>query len=83
MSKRTDTPNRPKLPKRQFDSYIKYSALATQMIAIMVMGVLGGRKLDQWLELKYPIFTLVLTLLSVFFAIYFAVKDFLGKGKKK
>jgi len=53
------------------------------MIAIMVMGVLGGRKLDQWLELKYPIFTLVLTLLSVFFAIYFAVKDFLGKGKKK
>ena len=80
MSKKTGSP---KLPKKQFNSYVKYSALATQMIAIMVLGVLGGKKLDQLLELKYPVFTLVLTLLSVFFAIYFAIRDFIGKKGKE
>lgn len=73
----------PKLPKKQYSDYVKYTAMATQMIAIMVIGVLGGRKLDSWLELKYPIFTLILTLLSVFFALYFSLRDFVGKKKKK
>lgn len=72
-----------KPPKKQYSDYVKYTAMATQMIAIMVIGVLGGRKLDSWLQLKYPIFTLVLTLLSVFCALYFSLRDFIGKNKKK
>lgn len=56
--------------------------MASQMIIIMVIGVLGGRKLDAWLELKYPIFTLALTLLSVFFAIWLPIRDLLRKDNK-
>jgi len=63
--------------KNKFNSYAKYSSLAFQMVAIIIMGVFGGLKLDQFLNLKFPIFTIVLSLLSVILAIYYAIKDFL------
>ncbi len=53
--------------------------MAFQMAAIIVGGVLGGIELDKWLKLKFPIFTLVLTLLSVFLAIYYFIKDIIKK----
>ena len=50
------------------------------MGAIIFLGMFGGIKLDQALGLKkFPVFTLVLSLASVFLAIYFAIKDFLKK----
>ena len=49
--------------------------MAIQMAAIIVGGVLGGIELDKWLKLKFPAFTLSLTLLSVFLAIYYFIKD--------
>jgi F0F1-type ATP synthase assembly protein I len=66
-------------PKKRLNDYAKYSAMATQMMAIILIGTFGGVKLDKYLGLKTPIFTLVLTLLSIFLAIYFAIKDFLKK----
>lgn len=65
--------------KRPSNSYLKYSGMAFQMGAIIFIGVFGGFKLDQWLELKTPIFTLILSLVSVFAAIYLSIKDFLKK----
>jgi predicted MFS family arabinose efflux permease len=54
--------------------------MAIQMAAIITGGVLGGIQLDKWLDLKkFPVFTLVLTLLSVFLAIYYFVKDIIKK----
>ncbi|MBL7883751.1 MAG: AtpZ/AtpI family protein [Bacteroidia bacterium] len=53
--------------------------MAVQMAAIIVGGVLGGIELDKYLNLRFPIFTLVLTLLSVFLAIYYFIKDVLKK----
>jgi len=49
------------------------------MGAIIVIGVLGGIQLDKWIHLKFPVFTLVFTLLSVFLAIYYFIKDLLKK----
>jgi hypothetical protein len=40
---------------------------------------LGGIQLDKWVGLKFPLFTLVLTLLSVFFAMYYFIKDVIKK----
>lgn len=60
-------------------SYAKYSSLAFQMLFIILAGVFGGKYLDQWLELKFPVFTVVLSVLSVLLAIYYAVKDLLKK----
>lgn len=66
-----------KKPKKQLDNYAKYSGIAFQMLAIIFIGVFGGYKLDEYLNFKIPIFTIVLSLLSVSLAIYLAVKDFL------
>jgi len=63
--------------KNNMNSYAKYSSLAFQMVAIIMIGVFGGLKLDQFLNLKFPLFTLVLSLLSVILAIYYAIKDFI------
>lgn len=65
--------------KKQLNSYARYSSLGFQMLAIILLGVFGGYKLDQWLEFEFPIFTLLLSMLSVILAIYYAVKDLLKK----
>jgi hypothetical protein len=76
------TSEKSKLPdKDQINSYARYSVLAFQMAVIIGLGTFGGYKLDQLLGLKFKIFTIVLALLSVGGAIYYAVKDFL-KPKK-
>lgn len=74
-----EQPKKPSSPKKQLNSYAKYSIMGFQMGAIIFLGMFGGIKLDEWLGLKFPIFTIVLSLLSVFAAIYFAIKDFLKK----
>lgn len=47
------------------------------MIIIVMAGVFGGVKLDEYLQMGFPVFTLILSVVSVFIAIYFAIKDFL------
>ncbi len=72
---------KPKPPNKDNKSawfdYARYSSLAIQMFFIIAVGIVGGAKLDKWLELKIPVFTLTLALLSVAAAIYIAVKDLL------
>ena len=60
-------------------AYMKYATMGTQMLVIIGLGVFGGYSLDKWLGWKVPVFTLVLSLLSVAAAIYLSVKDFLKK----
>jgi F0F1-type ATP synthase assembly protein I len=71
-----------KKPEKQQENknpgnFAKYSGLGIQMIAIILITVWGGTKLDKLLELKTPVFTIVLSLLGVFAAIYTAIKDFI------
>jgi ATP synthase protein I len=58
-------------------SYARYTALGFQMIIIILVSVWGGIKLDKILGLANPVFTIILSLLGVFAAIYAAVKDFI------
>ncbi|MFC2103798.1 AtpZ/AtpI family protein [Bacteroidota bacterium] len=68
--------------KKAPSDFAKYSAIGFQMIAIMVIGVLGGMKLDKWITgIEFPVFTVVLTLSSVIFATYYAIKDFIKPQK--
>jgi F0F1-type ATP synthase assembly protein I len=60
-------------------AYAKYSGLAFQMIAIILLTTWGGTKLDKILEMKKPVFTIILSLIGVFAAIYTSVKDFIKK----
>ncbi len=64
-------------PKKQFDNFIRYSSLAFEMIVIMGLGVFLGIKIDHWLNLSFPGFTLGLMILSVIGAIYHAIRKFI------
>jgi len=64
-------------------AYLKYTGLAFQMLAVILLFVIGGIKLDEYLQLTFPIFTLVLSLTGVILGTYVGVKDFLKKKNKK
>ena len=64
-------------PKKKVDDFIRYSGLAFEMIAIMGIGVFAGWKIDHWLALSFPAFTLGLMILSVVGAIYHVIRKFL------
>ena len=55
--------------------YAKYSALAFQMIAMILLGAFGGKALDKWIGWEFPVFTLILTLLSVIGAIFYGMRE--------
>jgi ATP synthase protein I len=57
------------------NSYAKYSSLAFQMLAIILVGVFGGIQLDKVVPMKFPLFTVLFTSLSVILSIYYAIKD--------
>jgi len=46
------------------------------MIAIILVGVFGGIKLDQAIKrMEFPLFTLIFTFLAVCLSIYYTIKD--------
>ena len=55
----------PRKKKKYLDNYAKYSSIGFQMLAIILLGVFGGLKLDQWLHLKAPVFTVIFSILFV------------------
>ncbi|MGE5425379.1 MAG: AtpZ/AtpI family protein [Syntrophothermus sp.] len=69
---------KPDKKKQQLNSYARYSGMAFQMMIIIIGGVFGGYKLDGWLNTK-PVFTLILSIGSVFAAIYLFTNDLIRK----
>lgn len=56
----------------------KYTSAAFQMAAVIVIGALGGKYLDGKFSCK-PVFTLILTLVSVALGLYLFIKDITKK----
>jgi F0F1-type ATP synthase assembly protein I len=48
-----------------FKSYLRYSGLAFQMIGVLVIAALAGKKLDEYFHTANPWFTIVLLLVAV------------------
>lgn len=71
----------PEKKKKSLDSYTRYSSIAFQMLIIILIGVFGGVKLDAWLKLTVPVFTIILSISSVILAIYTVTKDLLKPGR--
>jgi ATP synthase protein I len=53
--------------------YLKYSGLAFQMIGIMVLAALGGRKLDAYFGNDTPWWTLGLLLVAIAASMYLVI----------
>ena len=70
---------RPSSRKNRLNNYARYSGLGIQTLVLIFAGMYGGYKLDRSLQIKFPVFTLVLSLLGTALAIWMAVKDFTKK----
>ena len=69
--------NPKKLQSKGVQDFAKYSSIAFQMIGIILITVWGGVKLDKLTGWNSPFFTIVLSLLGVFGAIYTVIRDFI------
>ena len=65
--------------KKSFNQYVKYSAMGFQLIAIVLLAVYAGIKLDEWFHFKFPVMKLSLSLLSVILGIYWMIKSLINK----
>jgi ATP synthase protein I len=74
LSKKKNPKN---LQNKGIKDFARYSGMAFQMAGIILVTVWGGVKLDKLTGWHTPVFTIVLSLLGVFAAIYTAVKDFI------
>ena len=66
-----------KQPQKPLNAYAKYSALGVQMAVIIGGGSYGGHKLDEYYKNTTPIFTIILSLVSIAIAMYVVLKDFI------
>ena len=69
--------NQKSLQNKGIKDFARYSGMAFQMIGIILVTVWGGVKLDKLTGWHTPVFTIVLSLLGVFAAIYTSIKDFI------
>jgi F0F1-type ATP synthase assembly protein I len=76
-----DKPNLSKSKNQQpqnqkpINEYVKYSGLAFQMAALILLGYWLGSKIDKWLELSIPVFTIILILLFLSVSFYSLIKS--------
>ena len=61
--------------QNQINDYVKYSGLTFQMAALILLGYWVGGKIDSWLELSIPIFTIILIVTFIILSIYSLIKS--------
>jgi len=69
----------PQKTKDNLKNYARYSNLALQMGTIIAAGIFGGYWLDKTIQWKFPVFTVLMAIVSVALAIYIAIRDLLKK----
>lgn len=69
------------MPK-QPNLFLKYSAMAIQMGAIIGLAAWGGHRLDERAGNKTPVYTIVLSLVGIGAALYLTLKDFIRPGQQ-
>jgi F0F1-type ATP synthase assembly protein I len=72
-----------KSKKKQLNPYIKYSSLTIQMAVIIAAGAFFGDHLDKKHTSEIPIYTITLSLLSIFLALYYVLKKIINHNEKK
>jgi len=65
--------------KKSPNEYVRYSNMAFKMIAIILIGLWSGRKLDQKFEPKFPVFTTSFTIGALVASFYVLFKEITKK----
>jgi hypothetical protein len=61
--------------KNQLNNYARFSAMGIQMGVIIFLFVWGGQRLDQYLTLPFPVFTLTGSIIGIGAALYFVIRQ--------
>ena len=67
--------NRQRRNQNPINDYVNYSGLSFQMVALILLGYWLGRKIDGWLDLTIPVFTIVLILVFLSLSFYSLIKS--------
>lgn len=66
---------RPTRSQKPINEYVKYSGLAFQMAALLLLGYWAGSKIDAWLALPFPFFTIGLMISFMIISLYTLIKS--------
>ena len=69
-----------KLPPKA-NAYLKYSGMAFQLVAAILIGVFVGKKLDAYFQFDRPYMTAASALLFLLAGLYVSLKDLLFPPK--
>jgi ATP synthase protein I len=77
MDKTNQSKKKGQRPRSQnpINEYVKYSGLAFQMAALILLGYWLGSKIDKWLDLSIPVFTIILILVFLSLTFYSLIKS--------
>lgn len=75
--------NNQKKPKKQLNTYARFSGIAVQMFAIIGVGTYIGVKLDQKYPNKDNLYTLTLSLTSVIASIIYVIRRIIAASKSE
>lgn len=68
-------------PGKQLNTYVYFSSIAIQMIAIIGVGTFVGVKLDEKLPNEHSLYTIIFSLTSVILAIVFVIRRIIVASK--
>ena len=63
-------------------AYAKYSGIGIQMFAIIGVGAFAGVKLDDYLGNDNNLYTIILSLIAVFAAMFYVIRSILKMSKE-
>ena len=61
--------------RKSYNSYLRFTGLGFTMIGIILAFTFGGRWLDKQLVWKFPLFTIVLSLLGIVGSMVYLFKE--------
>lgn len=72
--------NKPK-KDNNLKNYLKFSGIAMQMAITIIIAAYLGRWIDEKLQLKHQIFTIVLILIAIFSSLFQIIREVIKLGK--
>ena len=54
---------------------MRFAGWGTQLFVMLALAVFGGNRLDKWMNLSFPLFTLLFPFIVLIIMIYQLVKD--------
>ncbi|MCX6224987.1 MAG: AtpZ/AtpI family protein [Bacteroidia bacterium] len=73
--KKSSSPNKLDKEKRMLRDYARYSNLALKLITVILAAFFIGWQVDKWINIGFPLFTLLFSVGGLIITIYLLIKD--------